>query len=162
MLTRLLRIAAALLLPSRPTYSTTWPIPSTTPGGRPAPPLARPRLRPPYVAMPPDPGRRPWPGPSCPCGKKWTATTQGYAAADRHNDLDLPECGAAWRQQQRNRAAVKRALIAADPVLAEQQRAYDREMSQREWARIKADPERLEGERAKARETYRRRRSAHG
>lgn len=89
------------------------------------------------------------PSPGCACGKRWTDTPQGWAAADRHNDLDLPESGEARRQRQRDRARIKRELIADDPVLAEQQLAYDRQISECALARIKADLGRVQRERAK-------------
>lgn len=157
-------------------YDPPWPRPSWPTTTRPTrPTLAspvdpRPVLRQPkpvhqapHVRLPTIPlsggltwGERPW----CWCGKTWTATPQGYAAAERHNDEDLPDCGEARRKRQRDRAKQKRAAIKADGVLAEQLRAYEREMAQREWARIKADPERRERERVRAREAYRRRRKA--
>ena len=72
------------------------------------------------------------------------------SALERHEDRDLPECGAARHQRQLDRAKQKRTAIKADPVLAQQLRAYEREMEQREWARLQADPQRLELERAPA------------
>jgi hypothetical protein len=124
--TRLLRIVAAILAPARPMPATTStrPASSTTRPRRALPPR-------PKVVMPPDPDRLPWPGAACYCGKRWTATPQGYAAADRHNDLDLPACGEAFRQRQRDRAAQRRAIIRADPELSRQQRDYERAVRQR-------------------------------
>jgi hypothetical protein len=115
----LARIAAAVLSPPSSLTPARWPVRQSAPARVPLPP--RPR-----VVMPPDPGRRPWPGPRCACGKTWTDTGQGWAAADRHNDLDLPACDEAARQHARDRAAIRRAIIRADPELSRQQREYNR------------------------------------
>jgi hypothetical protein len=70
------------------------------------------------VQLPPHSDPLPRGGPWCYCGKTWTDTPRRWAAADRHNEKDLPQCGEALRERGREWEKTRRQVIAADPVLA--------------------------------------------